>query len=77
MGHNKHPFIILIPHQDSVLVFRSYSSWTYDKLDLASPAYFIKSPFMCAFVLLILQWISAPLLICLLYFTLCMGGGMF
>ena len=76
MGHNKDPSIILIPHQDSVLVFGSYSSWTYDKLDLASPAYFIKSPFMCAFMLLILQWVSAPLLICLMCWTLCMEGAL-
>ena len=58
-------------------MFGSYSSWTYDEVDLASPAYCPKPPFMCAFVLLILQWVvAAPLLISLMCCTLCMGGVM-
>jgi hypothetical protein len=73
-GHDIDQSVTPIPTQGSALVFGSYSSWTYNELYLASPAYCAKPPFMCALVLLILQWVSAPLLICLMCCTLCMGG---
>jgi len=47
----------------SVVVFGAYGEWQ-DGGDKLSPQYCHKTPFMTAFVILILQWVMVPFLIC-------------
>jgi|ERR1711909_7839 len=47
----------------SVVVFGAYSAWKYDGDDVLDPQYCHYTPFMTAFVILILNWIMLPFLI--------------
>merc|ERR1711890_162691 len=46
----------------SVVVFGAYAGWKDDG-DVLDPLYCHKTPFMTAFVILILQWVMLPFLI--------------
>ena len=52
----------------SIVVFGAYSSWSYDKKDMGKKndehEYCPYTPFMMAFVLLILEWVLKPFLLC-------------
>lgn len=65
----------------TIVVFGHYSGWTYNALELLSPDkyYCAYTPFMFAFVLLILKWVLLPFIIvfccCCACFTRCCGKG--
>jgi len=48
----------------SVVVFGQYGQWVYEESDKSSEHYCAYTPFMFAFVMLILQWIFLPFILC-------------
>ena len=51
-------FQIITNLQGSVVVFTSYSSWTYD--DPENDYYCHKTPMLFAFILLLIKWLLVP-----------------
>ena len=51
-------FQIITNLQGSVVVFTSYSSWTYD--DPGNDYYCHKTPMLFAFILLLIKWLLVP-----------------
>ena len=50
----------LLPFQGSVVVFSANATWTFDAGDKDNKANYCAEPaFLCAFVLLILQWVKS------------------
>ena len=47
-----------------ILCLGGYSGWVYEKGNESADGYCAYSPFMFAFVLLIIEWILMPLFIC-------------
>merc|ERR1712032_657736 len=67
---------IIVTIWGSVVVFGAYSSWSAE-LELTNDDYCARPPFLCAFVLLILQWVLVPLLICIVLCTCFVGLSCF
>merc|ERR1712029_472975 len=55
----------------SVVVFGAYSTWTYDEADVAMEEYCAYTPYMTAFIILLLKWILVPAMIILTCFCAC------
>jgi len=61
----------------TIVVFGNYSTWTYEAPEEGTPTnmdYCDYTPFMFAFVLLILDWIILPFFVCCICAALCGYG---
>ena len=65
------PFFNLFIDQGSVVVFGAYSTWTYDEADVAKEEYCAYTPYMTAFIILLLKWILVPAMIIITCFCAC------
>jgi len=61
----------------SVVVFGPYSEWSYEKTDSTKDNYCEYTPFMFAFVMLILQWILIPVFVLLACCLACVFASAF
>merc|ERR1711971_308644 len=57
----------------SVVVFGPYSEWVFEEPDKSNDNYCEYTPFMFAFVVLILQWVLIPCLVALAACLSCAG----
>ena len=60
------PNLIFSCTQGSVVVFGAYASWTDEEGEEESKkeTYCASPPFLCAFVLLLFEWITFPIKVC-------------
>merc|ERR1719418_100901 len=57
----------------SVVVFGPYSEWVYEEADKSNDNYCEYTPFMFAFVTLILEWVFIPVMVLLVCCLSCAG----